>query len=174
MSVLAGVRPTFRALAASIVPEAAALGPEGWAELERIVDAALARRPAAVRRQLLVFIRALDILPLFRWGRTFRRLDPDRRRRFLQGVQDAPVLLARRGFWGLRTLVFMGYYARPEAYDAVGYQARLRGWVEHPDAPAAARAAAAAEASQGSGRAPGGDAEPGGGGLAGHAPAPLE
>ena len=141
-----GVRPVFRALATTIVPEAAALRDGDWAEVERIVGEALGKRPAGIRRQLLVFIRLLDLLPVFRWGRTFRRLDDDRRRRFLRGIQDARPLLLRRGFWGVRTLVFMGYYARPEAYAQVGYGAKLRGWLEHPMAPAAAREAAAREA----------------------------
>ena len=38
------------------------------------------------------------------------------------------MLAVRRGFWGLRTLVFMGYYARPEAAAAIGYRADVRGW----------------------------------------------
>lgn len=174
MKGLDGVRPTFRALAESIVPEAAALDPGGWADLERIVEEALAKRPAPIRRQLLVFIRLLDLLPVFRWGRTFRRLAPERRHRFLRGLQDARLLLLRRGFWGIRTLVFMGYYARPEAYRQVGYQAKLRGWLEHPAAPPEAQAAAAAEAPPGKGRAPSGDAEPGDGGVAGHVPGPVD
>ena len=141
MSELGGVRTTFRALATAIVPESAGLDVDGWSELERIVEEALAGRPARIRRQLVTFIRLLGVLPFLRWGRTFDRLDAARRQRFLEAVQDAPVLLVRRGFWGVRTLVFMGYYARPEAYAAVGYQARLRGWLEHPDATPEARAA---------------------------------
>lgn len=174
MGALGGARPTFRALAATIVPEAADLDVAGWAEVERIVDEALSKRPPGIRRQLLVFIRLLNVLPVLRWGRTFRRLDPERRRRFLRALQDAPVLLLRRGFWGVRTFVYMGYYARPEAYAGVGYRAKLRGWLEHPEAPPAARASAAAEADRGAGRAPPGGAEPGGGGLSGHAPPPVE
>ena len=43
-------------------------------------------------------------------------------------MQDAPLLLLRRGFWGLRTLIFMGYYGRDAARDAIGYRADPRGW----------------------------------------------
>lgn len=146
MGGLPKVRPTFRALATTIVPEAARLDEAGWAELERVVEEALAKRPAAIRRQILVFIRLLNVLPLFRRGRTLRGLDPEARRRFLRGIQDSRLLLLRRGFWGVRTLVLMGYYARPDAYEQVGYQAKLRGWLEHPEATPEARAAAAAEA----------------------------
>ena len=130
------VRPAFRALARAIVPEAQDLDETGWRELEGVVEEALAKRPAGLRRQLLVFIRALDTLPRLRWGRPFRALDPERAGQFLRAVECSRFFLLRRGFWGLRTLVLMGYYTRPAAYDAVGYGARLRGWLEHPDAPA--------------------------------------
>ena len=46
----------------------------------------------------------------------------------LETLQDAPVLLLRRGIWGLRTLAFMGYYTRPDAQRAIGYRADPRGW----------------------------------------------
>src|SRR5512135_103672 len=105
----------FRALAATIVPEASNLDEKGWADLAAIVERALADRPPAVKRQLGILISALEWMPLLRWGRPFTALDAARRARFLGSVEDAPLLLLRRGFWGLRTLVFMGYYARPEA-----------------------------------------------------------
>lgn len=126
--VLAPVRAPFRALATTIVPEAAALDPAGWEALERIVEDALAARPAAMRRQLRLLIRVLSFLPLLRYGRRFERLEPARALRVLAAVQDAPVLLLRRGVWGLRTLVFMGYYARPGAAALIGYRADPRGW----------------------------------------------
>jgi hypothetical protein len=122
------VRPTFRALARTIVPEAAALDEGGWRELEAIVEASLASRPPALRRQLLLLVRALEWLPVGRWGRPFRALDADRRTRFLATVQDAPVLAVRRGFWGLRTLVFMGYYGRRDAAAEIGWRGDPRGW----------------------------------------------
>lgn len=122
------VRSAFRAVAATVVPEAVRLDEKGWLELERIIGDALEAKPAGLRRQLLLFIRALDVLPLFRYGRTFQGLDPSRRNLFLLGIQDAPLLLLRRGFWGLRTLIFMGYYGREEGRIETGYRADPRGW----------------------------------------------
>jgi len=63
-----------------------------------------------------------------RFGRPFTSLEPSRRGSFLGAVQDAPWLLVRRGFWGLRTLVFLGYYGRPAAGAEIGYRAHPRGW----------------------------------------------
>lgn len=125
--VLPPVRRSFRAVAETVVPEAADLDRDGWEQLERIVEDALADRPPAVRRQLALLLRVLEWLPALRYGRRLSSLDRGRRTRILAAVQDAPLLLLRRGFWGLRSLVFMGYYGRPEAREAVGYDARLRG-----------------------------------------------
>jgi hypothetical protein len=36
--------------------------------------------------------------------------------------------IIRVGFWGLRTLALLGYYARPEAAEEIGYTADRRGW----------------------------------------------
>ena len=117
--------PRFRALARTIVPEAGDLDEGGWAELEQIVEHAVSTRPRRVQKQLRLLVRALDLIPLVRYGRTFRNLDRKRQTRFLESVQNAPLLLLRRGFWGLRTLVFMGYYGRAEAAKAIGYRVRL-------------------------------------------------
>ncbi len=139
--VLPPIRERFRALATAIVPETAGLGPDGWADLEAVVENALSKRPPGMRRQLAVFVRLLDFLPRLRWLRPFRTLDPERRARFLRGMQSSRIFLFRRGFWGLRTLVYMGYYARPGAYAEIGYDAHLRGWLRHPETNDAAREA---------------------------------
>jgi len=106
----------------------AGMDERGWAEAEAIVETFLASRPDAVRRQLVLLIRLLDLLPALRWGRRFRALDAVRRTRFLAALQDAPLLPARRAIWGLRTIAFMGYYARADAASAIGYRADKRGW----------------------------------------------
>lgn len=126
--VLASVRPILRAIGTTIVPEAARLGDAGWLDVERIVGAALAARPAAVRRQILLFIRLIEWAPLPRHGARFSRLAARQRTRFLSALENAPLLLIRRGFWGLRTLLLMGYYGRPEAGREIGYRAASEGW----------------------------------------------
>ncbi len=124
---LASVRSVFRAVATTVVPRAGALDEESWSRLEAVVADALAARPPAMRRQLRLLLRALQWFPVLRWGRPFTALPTDARRRVLAAMQDAPILLLRRGFWGLRTLAFMGYYGREEARDEIGYRAHLRG-----------------------------------------------
>ena len=45
----------------------------------------------------------------------------------LEGLFRSQLTLLRRGFWGLRTLVFLGYYGRPEIGGRIGYQPRRQG-----------------------------------------------
>ena len=130
--LLAPVRATFRAVATTVVPETASLDDAGWARLEGIVEDALGERPARMQRQLIVFIRLLDVLALARHGRRLRSLPVEKRVRLLEGLQDGPVLLLRRGFWGLRTLIYMGWYAQPETATRIGYQGHIRGWTARP------------------------------------------
>lgn len=124
---LRGLQPTFRAVALTVVPEAARLDRAGWAEMEGIVEDALARRPKLLRRQLRLFLRALDWAALARHHRRFRALEARRRAELLGSLQDAPVLAVRRGTWGLRTLVLMGYYCRAAAAAEIGYGASMAG-----------------------------------------------
>ncbi len=126
--VLPPVQSAFRALATTVVPEAAGLDGAGWSELERIVEEQLARRPEQLRRQFQLLVRLLQRLPVLRYGRPFTRLDARRRTRFLLAVQNAPLLLLRRGVWGLRVLVQMGYYCQPERAAGIGYRAAAEGW----------------------------------------------
>lgn len=126
--LLAPVRRTLRAIAGAVVPEAERLNDAEWAEMEGIVEWAVAQRPRAMQRQLVTFIRAINVLPVARFGRTFAALDPARRTRVLRALESHPLLVLRRGFWGLRTLLFMGFYTRPEAMREIGYAADPRGW----------------------------------------------
>ena len=120
--------PVFRAFATCVVPEAGGLDTAQWDEMEAIVARAVAARSRAVQRQLALFLTLLEWFPLLRYGRRLSRLDPARRARFLDRLQRAPMLLVRRGFWGVRTLILMGYYGRPAAAADIGYRADARGW----------------------------------------------
>jgi len=122
------VSPVFRAIALTVVPEAARLERAEWDELEAIVAHAVAARPPRQRRQLGLLLYLLEWLPVLRFGRRLSRLDAPLRVRVLQAWQTAPLLLLRRGVWGVRTLVLMGYYGRPAAAGAIGYRADPRGW----------------------------------------------
>ena len=111
-----------------MVPDAATLDENAWRDVDASIADALAKRPPAMRRQLALLIRVLDTLPLLRWGRRFHQLGAARRARFLDAMQYSPIPLLRRGVWGLRTLIFLAYYTRPDVQSTLGYRATARGW----------------------------------------------
>ena len=118
----------LRAVVVTAVPEAATLSDAGWRDAETIIARALAARPARVRRQLALFLRVLDVISIVRHGRPLAALGPAESTHLLEALSQSRLLLLRRGVWGLRTLAFMGYYARPEAAQAIGYRASAAGW----------------------------------------------
>lgn len=126
--MLSSIRPVLRAIGITVVPEAAQLDEQQWVALEEIVRGALTPRPRALQRQFILLVRAIQWLAVLRYGRRFTALDATRRERFLGQLQNAPVLLVRRGIWGLRTLLLMGYYGRAAGGRAIGYRADPRGW----------------------------------------------
>lgn len=127
-TTLSPLRPVLRAVVATVVPEAAALDETGWNDLEAVAESLLRDRPAALKRQLRVFLRFIQWLPVIRYGRPFTSLDAAARTRVLAHLQNDPIPKIRVGFWGLRTIVLAGYYGRPEAARAIGYAASPQGW----------------------------------------------
>jgi hypothetical protein len=114
-------------LARRIVPETAGLDQAGKARFFSIIDHALASRPQSVRRQFAVFLGVIRWAPLVRYGRSFDRLPAPRQDAVLRWFEDNPVGALRSGTWGLKTMVFMGYYGQPETNASVGYRPFLEG-----------------------------------------------
>jgi hypothetical protein len=131
-SAMSPVSAIFRAFVTTIVPEATKLDTRSWNELESLVDEMLRDRPAGLQRQLRLFLRAIEWLPVFRYGRPFTALNASNRERVLCHLHDHRSELIRTGFWGLRTLAFLGYYGRAEAARDIGYRADSRGWEALP------------------------------------------
>ena len=125
--VLPQIRATFRAVAATVVPETAALDADGWARLEAEVERALRSRPERMVRQLVLFSRLLEYASLFTERARFSRLVPAARHRMLKSLELSGLVLLRRGVWGLRTLVLLGYYTQPEVQARLGYRAHVDG-----------------------------------------------
>jgi hypothetical protein len=121
-------REILRALAPAFVPEVEAASAVQWAALEATIAHAVAQRPPGVRRQLAWFLRLLVMAGYVRFGRPLTRIRLADRNRFLERLSRSPLLPVRRGVWGLRTLVMMGWYTQPEVIRAMGYRARPEGW----------------------------------------------
>ena len=127
-TTLTRVRPVLHAVATTVVPESSSLDERAWAELEGVIERALAPRGPRVARQLVVFLRLLQVLPIARYARPLTALRARDRAAFLERVERSRFLLVRRGFWGLRTLIFMGYYTREDVAASLGYRAHRTGW----------------------------------------------
>lgn len=125
---MTGSDPVLHAAAAAVVPAFTRLDSAQRAEFAAIIDRAMGERPESVQRQFRLFLRVLDLAPLLRFGRRFRALDVAGRTRVLEGLQDSPLLLLRRGVWGVRTMALMGFYGRTDAAAEIGYRAHPRGW----------------------------------------------
>jgi len=114
-------------VAARLVPEVAGLARAQREEFRAIVADALGERPEAMRRQFRAFLGLVERGPIVRFGAPFSALAPARQDRVLRWLQDCPVELFRTGFWGMKALVLMGYYARPAAAAEVGWSPSFRG-----------------------------------------------
>lgn len=125
---------TFRALAVAIVPDADQLNEPEWLDLYRIISIALDARPAVARRQLAAFVRVLNLGSLLRHRRCLARTSVAQRQQLLHSVERSRLVLLRRGLWGLRTLVLMGFYGRSAAHSQIGYRGHIRGWLRPAEA----------------------------------------
>lgn len=121
-------RAPFRAVVCTVVPEALALDETQWPALEQTIAVGLAHKPRRIARQLRVFLFVVELLPTARYGQRFSRLTPAQRNTFCSWLEKSGVRLIRKGFWGLRTIALLGYYARPGAAEEVGYRASALGW----------------------------------------------
>ena len=111
----------LQVIAARIVPETAELDAAGQGRFFGIIDGALQDRPAEVRRQFATFLGLLRWAPVVRYGTSLENLRAERQDKVLRWFEDCPVGLLRKGFWGLKAMVFMGYYGQPETNPLVGY-----------------------------------------------------
>ncbi len=114
-------------VAERIVPVAGTLDDAGRERFAAIVGTALAGRPRSLQRQFALFLNVVRWAPALRFGAPFDRLAPAAQDAALRWFMDAPLRKLRGGFWGLRALVFMGYYGQPEVWSAIRYAPSFSG-----------------------------------------------
>ncbi|MEA2854180.1 MAG: hypothetical protein QOE02_4199 [Rhodospirillaceae bacterium] len=108
-------------LAARIVPESAGAPPQVTEPLLAAVDEELRPRPRLQQLEfkLLLFVIRWMTVP-FTLHR-FERLPGERQDRWLGFLENAPLTLLRVGIWGLKTLVFLGYYTQDGVQQRIVY-----------------------------------------------------
>jgi hypothetical protein len=122
VAVLTGPQREFLlAIAPRIVPASAQLTPAARGEMLTLIEGTLASRTPAMRRQLDLFLRVMRWLPFLRYLRPLERLDGPRQDAALRWFQDHPVQVIRGGFWGVRTLLLLGYYGQPVNGPSIAY-----------------------------------------------------
>jgi hypothetical protein len=113
---------TFRAAAACIIPAEPGSEGGGCDQVLRVADRMLVARALADQRKVAAFLRALELLPLLRYGRRFSALRADQRERvlsFLGSTRLHPLL--RVGTFGVKTYALMGYYGEGLAWAELRY-----------------------------------------------------
>ena len=126
--ILGPLARQVRPLLATFVPATAKLSPSELAPVLARVDARLAAEPPTLHKQLRLLVRVLWWLPLLTHLRTMGGLAPAQRQRFLERLQDGSLAKLRLGIWGLRTLLFVGWYGDPEVQAQLGYRPNVGGW----------------------------------------------
>ncbi len=129
--VLSSLQAPLRAIGSVVLPSPEALDGEGWLEAEAIMERALASKPSGIKRQIRLFLRLVNFLPVLTTGRTLVKMPVERRAAFLQRLHRSPLMPLRRGLWGIRTLLFMGYYNQETVRRRIGYGADPWGWTAH-------------------------------------------
>jgi hypothetical protein len=126
--ILAPLARQIQPILATFVPATAQLSLAELAPVLARVDERLADEPPALQRQLRLFVRILWWLPLFTNLRTMGSLTPPERLKLLSWLQDCSVTKLRLGLWGLRTLLFLGWYGDPAVQAKLGYRPNVAGW----------------------------------------------
>lgn len=128
-SAIFSSRPRLmRSLLEAFVPATAALDEAAVQQSLAASDRLVADRPAAVKRQIVLAITVLRVLAFCRHLRGLVSLEVDKRRAFLESLQESRLLKLRLAVWGLRTLLFAGYYGDPHRHAELHYRPRPQGW----------------------------------------------
>jgi len=117
----------FWAVSQRVVPQLAEAEVHDKQNFHNIIDQAMGQRPPEVVGQLGKFLGLLNLAPILRYGRAFKSLPPNKQDKVLGWFQDAPISLFRRGTWGVKTFIFMGFYSQTSTATHISYQATFNG-----------------------------------------------
>jgi len=108
-------------LAARIVPESAGAPPQVTEPLLAAVDEELRPRPRLQQLEFKLLLFAIRWMTVPFTLHRFERLPGERQDRWLGFLENAPLTLLRVGIWGLKTLVFLGYYTQDGVLQRIVY-----------------------------------------------------
>jgi hypothetical protein len=108
-------------LAARIVPESAGAPPQVTEPLLAAFDEELRPRPRLQQFEFKLLLFAIRWMTVPFTLHRFERLPGERQDRWLGFLENAPLTLLRVGIWGLKTLVFLGYYTQDGVLRRIVY-----------------------------------------------------
>ena len=108
-------------LAACIVPESAGAPTQVTDPLLAAVDEELRPRPRLQQLEFKLLLLAIRWMTVPFTLHRFERLPGERQDRWLGFLENAPLTLLRVGIWGLKTLVFLGYYSQAGVLQRILY-----------------------------------------------------
>lgn len=117
----------FWTVAQRVVPALGDCERSQAATFKMAVQAALTTRPPAIVAQFSKFLKLLNILPVIRYGHCFTSLSEVQQDAVISWLESAPIGLLRRGTWGVKTIIFMGYFGQPAVGRSLGYGAVFNG-----------------------------------------------
>jgi hypothetical protein len=117
----AGQQRFLLCLAARIVPESAGAPVQVTDPLLAAVDQELRPRPRLQQLEFKLLLFAIRWMTVPFTLHRFERLPGERQDRWLGFLENAPLTLLRVGIWGLKTLVFLGYYTQDGVLQRIVY-----------------------------------------------------
>ena len=113
---------TFLAVADRIIPADSDSPGGGTLQTAGMVDWALDKMPADLRKKFMLFFAVIEILGIFFGGRPFSKNSDASKDRQLKWLESNPLRLFRMGFFGVKTYICMGYYTREDIWKTFSYE----------------------------------------------------
>lgn len=113
---------TFLAVADRIIPKDDDSFGGGTMNTAGVVDWALDKMPADLRKKFLLFFTVIEVLGFLFGGKPFSKCSDVAKDRELNWLESNPLRLFRMGFFGVKTYICMGYYSREDVWKTFDYE----------------------------------------------------
>ncbi len=111
----------FEAIQHCIVPLSKQLNAQQQQTSKDLVNHFLASKPKSIHSKLKVFLTLIDVISIFRRGKSFKKSSPSNQHAVLSSLFNSKISLFRKGFWGLNALAKLGVYAQTSIHPTINY-----------------------------------------------------
>lgn len=92
-------------------------------EVDRILHAT--KNPIIIKG-VKVILKVVNILPLFKYGKTFVKLDEEKRREFFESMEKSGWSWKRHIVMSLKSLIMLTYYHHPKVKKAINFEMKCK------------------------------------------------